>query len=262
MFVFRQLETPQLSLDRIIDFLAASDLSFPIDGDGLVRAGAVPRRMILSTLSNSKQFVRSGPAHIQTWALRPNNPFFQADSAVVAAIDQFLTKNGPATLDEILLASDTPGALRDVYERVIFASDEFHALPDGRLWFRSSPVPTRAGFDTVSAAINWGFTIFHGGATIEELRRLLCLSITQGTPITRLEIAQELAAKPDAYVQVQRGKYALAGFAVEAEDVPVGPKAPDKVPRRPLLDLGEDEDEVEPFNPESFFGGRFSFSPV
>jgi hypothetical protein len=259
-FVFQQLETPQLSVDRIVDFLSESDLSVRLDGDGVTRVRAVPRRQILSVLSSSNQFVRSGPAQSQMWALRPNNPYFQTESAVAAFIDQFLTQNGPTSLDQIITASDTPTALREIYDRVLrLHSDEFHVLPDGRLWFRSSPIPTRAGFDTVGAALSWAFTIFSNGATIEELRRLLCLSINQGIPITRLEIARELAGKPDEYIQVQRGKYALAGSegareaaqAAKKEEAPPGP-----------FKLEEGEDEGQPFNAESFFGGRFTFSPT
>jgi hypothetical protein len=233
-----------------------------MEGDGVVRVRAIPRRIILSTLSNSEHFVQSGPPHAQIWALRPNNPFFQADSAVAAAIEQFLTKNGPATLEQILIASDAPG-LREVYERVLRVhSDEFHGLPDGRLWFRLSPVPTRGAFETVAAALRWAFGVFEEGATIEELRRLLCLSISQGMPITRLEIVQELAEKPDVYVQVHRGKYALVGSIGVIQAGQDLQKAVDGRGRNPLLEIGEDEDEVQPFDPESFFGGRFTFSPV
>jgi hypothetical protein len=110
--IFRQLQTPLLTTDKIVDFLSQSDLLVPIDGDGILPASAVHRRLILTALTNSDQFVRSGPALVQTWALRPNNPVFQNEVAIAASIEQFLSKNGPATFDQIVAAGDSPGLVR------------------------------------------------------------------------------------------------------------------------------------------------------
>jgi hypothetical protein len=261
--VFRHLQTPLLTTDKIVDFLSQSDLLVPIEGDGILPARSLHHRLILTALTNSHQFVRSGPAHEQTWALRPNNPLFQNETAIAASIEQFLSKNGPATFDQILPAGDSPGIVREVYQKVLdLHTDEFVSLPDNRVWFKDTPIPVRASFDSVQAGIEFALTIYTAGATIEELRRFLCLSLCQGMPITRLTVAQELAAKPQLFVQVQRGKYAIAGTEA-AFDLPsvvarsrsasVGPK------RVPLVVL--DEDDEMPFNAESFFGGRFCFAP-
>jgi hypothetical protein len=261
--VFRHLQTPLLTTDRIVDFFACSNLLVPIEGDGILPASSLHRRLILNALTSSGQFVRSGPAHLQMWALRPNNPFFQNEAAVAASIEQFLSKNGPATIDQILAAGDYPGLLREVYQKVLdLHTDEFASLPDSRVWFRDAPVPARAAFESVQAAIEFALTVYTAGATIEELRRFLCLSSSQGVPITRLAVAQEIAAKPQLFVQVQRGKYAMEGSGA-AWDLPaVVPRSrsasvgPRKVPLAVM-----DEDDAMPFNPESFFGGRFCFSP-
>jgi hypothetical protein len=259
--VFRQLQTPLLTTDRIVDFLSRSSLLVAIEGDGILPASSLHRRVILSALTGSGQFVRSDPAHGQTWALRPNNPFFQNEAAIAASIEQFLSKNGPATLDQILAAGDSPGPVREAYRKVVdLHTGEFAPLPDGRVWFRGAPVPARAAFDSVRAAIEFALTVYTAGATIEELRRFLCLSVSQETPITRLAIAQELAAKPQRFAQVQRGKYAIAG-SDGPWDLPVPPAPAPTVggPRVPLP--AREEDDATPFNPESFFGGRFCFSP-
>jgi hypothetical protein len=261
--VFRQLETPLLTLDRIVDFLSRSDLTVPVEGDGIRPANSLSRRLILTILSNSDRFVLSGPPHAQTWALRLNNPYFQSDTAVAASIEQLLSKNGPATLDQILAEGDSPENLRDFYQKVLsLHSDEFSLLPDNRIWFKGAPVPARASFDTMQGAVEWALNVFAQGATIEELRRLLCVSISQGTPITRLAIAQELAARPNVYVQVQRGKYGLAGVGTGLEsEAEARSHTESEAPRPAGFRGGDAEDEAQPFNPESFFGGGFSFAP-
>jgi hypothetical protein len=136
-------------------------------------------------------------------------------------------------------------------------------LPDDRVWFKDAPIPARASFESVQAAIEFAMTVYTAGATIEELRRCLCLSLSEGTTITRLAIAQELAAKPQLFVQVQRGKYAIAGsdatWDLPAIAVPRSRSA-SVGPRRVPLVVREDDDPA-PFNAESFFGGRFCFSP-
>jgi hypothetical protein len=228
----------------------------------LVPANAVPHRLILSVLSNSVEFVRSGPASRQVFALRPNNPFSRSPSAVAASIEEILSKSGPLTLDQFRDSADFPVSALDVIEKVLSVhADEFTTLPDGRIWFVNSPVPVRAGFHSVQAAVEFGFSIFPQGATIEELRRLLCLATIDGLPITRIAIARELATRPQVFVQLDREKYALAGSDAARQRSPVAArtKAASVSPRTPPAFTLDDEDE--PFNPESFFGGGFSFSP-
>jgi hypothetical protein len=183
---------------------------------------------------------------------------------VAASIEQLLSKNGPATLDQIVAAGDCPDTVRDFYRKVLtLHADEFMRLPDNRIWFKNAPVPARASFDSVHGALEWAFSVFTHGATIEDLRRLLCLSINQGAPITRLAIAQELAARPQTFVQVERGKYAIAGSEAAGELPLIAPSTREEpVPRRPVQFRGGDaDDEAQPFNPESFFGGGFCFPP-
>jgi hypothetical protein len=262
--IFRHLQTPLLTTDRIVDFLSHSNLLVPIKNDGILPASSIHHRLILNALTNSDQFVRSGPAHIQTWALRPNNPFLQNETAIAASIEQFLSKNGPATFEQILAAGDSSRFVRDVYQKVLdLHTDEFVCLPDNRVWFKDAPVPARAAFDSVQAAIEFAMTVYTAGATIEELRRFLCLSLSQGMPITRIAVAQELAEKPQLFVQVQRGKYAMVGSDPPWDMPQVVPMRVRSAPAGqrpvPLVELGEDDGAL--FNPESFFGGRFCFSP-
>jgi hypothetical protein len=80
------------------------------------------------------------------------------------------------------------------------------------------------------------------------MRRILCLATVKGVPITRLDIARGLAARPDAFAQVQRGRYAKA----EDQALPVAAKA--------TPGPSDWEDAEKPFNAETFFGGTFSFA--
>jgi hypothetical protein len=261
IFVFRQLETPLLSLDKIVDFLSHSIHSVPVEGNGIVSAGAVPRRLVLSTLSNSERFVRAGPPHSQGFALRLINPLFQCDASVAASVEQLLTENGPMTLDEFRSSPNFPASNVQLFERVFSVhSTEFTPLADGRIWFVNSPLPVQAAFDTIEEAVVFAFTIFTDGATPEDLRRFLCLARCTEGAITRIAVAKVLSAKPDLFIQIQRGKYAIAGSpaAQIPPPLPPGTIASSTSPSRTLP--VEMEDAEDPFNPESFFGGGFSFS--
>jgi hypothetical protein len=162
------------------------------------------------------------------------------------------------TIDEFMASPNFPRSDRQLFERVFSVhSAEFNTLPDGRIWFVKSPLPIRADFDTIEEAVIFGFTVLTEGATPEDLRRFLCLARCSNGAITRMSVTKVLSANPDLFVQIQRGKYAPAGseaaqLVVNAADTAIATEA------RPLeLDPGEDEDG---FNPESFFGGGFSFS--
>jgi hypothetical protein len=261
--VFRQLGTPLLTIERITDFLSKSDFSVTVDGD-VVQSNSIPHRLLLNTISNSDQFVRSGSRGAQIWALRPQNPFamFHCDASIAASIEQLLTKNGPMSLDQFLSCSDFPAGSHDVVARVLEVhAEEFRPLPDGRIWFINSPLPVRATFERIQQAIEFGFSIFPAGATIEELRRLLCLATVSDLPITRLMVQRELAAKPELFVQIERGKYALVGSegARQLPPVVVRTRASSVGPQR-APQIFEPDDDDRPFNPESFFGGKFSFA--
>jgi hypothetical protein len=239
--VFRHRQTPLLTLDRIADFLSTCDLRVPLAGRGIVAASAVPRRLLVNVLSNSEHFVRSGASHHQAWALRPNNPLFQCNKSIAAAIEQLLAKNGPMTLRDVLASADFAASSQDALEKVIeIHADEFRTLDDGRIWLVNAPVPAAAAFDTVRDAVEFGLAALGGEATIEELRRILCLGTVNGVPITRLDIAREVAARPDAFAMTQRGRYAMLG----AEEVP----------------QSEWEDGEKPFNAQTFFGATFCFA--
>jgi hypothetical protein len=262
IFVFRQLQTALLSVDKIVDFLVNSQHTVPIEGNGIIPAATVPRRLIFNVLSKSEQFVRCGTPHTQTFALRPNNPLFQCDAAVAASIDQLLTQNGPMTIDEFLGSPTFASSDSPTVERVLSVhSEEYAVLPDGRIWFSNSPLPIQAAFDTIQDAIVFAFSIFTEGATPEDLRRFLCLAPCADGQITRVSISQALQSKPDIFVQIQRDRFALAGTDAARVPPPAMPpraRAQSATVRRRMPIV---EDEEEAFNAESFFGGGFSFAP-
>jgi hypothetical protein len=220
-------------------------------------------REILNTLTNSPQFVRAGPPHAQLFALRPNVSFRVSDTAVAGHIEQLLARNGPMTIDQFVASADFPG--HDILKKALEAhSDEFAWLPDGRVWFAHAPVPVRAAFPGLAQALEFAFSVFPGGATVEDLRRLLCLSACDGGPVTRLAIAKEVGSRPDLYCQISRGTYVLAA-AVEGRLIEPGAgrsRASSMFTRKslPIVFCEEDDDDQKPFNAESFFGGSFTFS--
>jgi hypothetical protein len=262
IFVFRQLQTALLSIDKIVEFLVASQHTVPIEGNGLVPAAAVPRRLIFNILANSEQFVRCGPPHSQIFALRPNNPLFQCDAAVAASIDQLLTENGPMTIDTFLASPTFAGTDSPTVERVLSVhSGEYAALPDGRIWFVNSPLPVQAAFDSLQDGIIFAFSVFTEGATPEELRRFLCLAPCADGLVTRMSVASVLQSKPELFVQIRRGTFALAGTDAARIPLPIlPPRARASSARiRRMSPIGDDDEDK--FNPESFFGGGFSFAP-
>jgi hypothetical protein len=124
------------------------------------------------------------------------------------------------------------------------------------VWFADAPVPVRIAFPGFAQALEFAFSVFPNGATIEDLRRLLCLSVCDDVPITRLSIAKEVASRPDLYQQITRGTYAMAQEGRTAALVKW--RASSAVAQRAVPVVLYEEDE--PFNAESFFGGRFTFS--
>jgi hypothetical protein len=167
------------------------------------------------------------------------------------------------TIDQFIESPNFPLSDRQLFERVFSVhSAEFNALPDGRIWFVKSPVPIQAAFDTIEEAAIFGFTVLSEGATPEDLRRLLCLARCGTGAITRMSLAKVLSANPDLFVQIQRGKYALAGADGAQTPVSVASGSiamPTAATGWSPLDL-DDVEEEDRFNPESFFGGGFSFS--
>jgi hypothetical protein len=133
-------------------------------------------------------------------------------------------------------------------------SNEFTLLPNRRIWFADAPMPARECFDSVQAAIRSDPLIFPNGATVEELRNVLCLSTIQGQPMTRLAIVQTLSTHPTLYAQIDRGRYALAesDVASQLQIIILKPGS-----SRPFFRV---DDEDGPFDPASFFGGHFVFA--
>jgi hypothetical protein len=164
-------------------------------------------------------------------------------------MEQLLAKNGPMTLDQMLASADFAASSRDALEKVLeIHSDEFRALDDGRIWLINAPLPETAAFDEIQDALEFGLAAFHGEATVEELRRILCLATVKGVPITRLDISRGLEARPDTFMQIQRGRYAKA----EVDGLAIAAKA--------TSGQSDWEDAEKPFNAEIFFGGAFSFA--
>jgi hypothetical protein len=154
IFVFHQLETPVLSIDKIVEFLSQSDLT--LESSKFVSVATIPCRLVLISLSNSEQFVRAGPPIHKCSPSLPISPFSQCDTAVAASIEQLLTKNVPMSLDQFHASADFPITARNGFERVLSVhSVEFTTLPDGRIWFVNARPPVCAGFDSVQFAIEF-----------------------------------------------------------------------------------------------------------
>lgn len=264
-FVYRQLETPQLSIDRISDFLSQANFTVALPGSEVVSVQTLSRRQILSCLTNSDKFIRSGPPHSQTYAIRPNNPFLQCDGAIGGLIEQLLNENGPMTIEDLVASS----GLRDIdgssFSRVLQVQDtDYVDLGGGRFWFSNVPPPLRSEYESLEQAVASALSVFKGGATIEDLRRFLCLATLNGDRITRKDIVHAVAAKPETFIKIQRGRYALVGTQA-AMGLPMMPRraraASSSMIQRSLLTEMQMEDEEKPFNPAAFFGGSFSFMP-
>jgi hypothetical protein len=152
------------------------------------------------------------------------------------------------TINEIIAKADFPGASVEVLERILALQESgLNVMADGRVWFVGIPVPLRYGFDSLRLALEFAFSLFPDGATIEQLRRVLCLSTDGGVPITRMAISSGLAANSDMFVSIQRGKWTLAANVVDEETPPPG---------HPVPTVAEGEE----FNAEVFFGGAFAFA--
>lgn len=253
--VFKQLQTPLLSVDKIFEYINHNDFQVQIEKNGVVPSSTISKRAIINELQRCDIFVGSlsssrvtkrfmppllqpilDPSllntnnennqpqqteitvpqengtvtHQQLWALRPNNPLYQCDAAIASSIEQMLTEHGPLTVAELVNLTQQMGADDNLFNRVLSVhADEFTINPDdGKIWFSMQPLPIRCDFENVEQAISFAFTIFENGATIEELRKFLCLATHQGIPITRLCISHTLFERPDIFVQIQRGRYA------------------------------------------------------
>ncbi|OHT03434.1 hypothetical protein TRFO_06664 [Tritrichomonas foetus] len=279
MYVFKQLQTPLLSADKIFDYINTNNFNVQTEKNGIVPSKTITKRAIINELTRSDLFVSSSSgqnstltasstpaamsastiANTQIWALRPNNPLFQCDAAIAASIEQMLTEHGPLTVDEFVNLTEQMGADAQLFHRVLSVhTDEFTITDEasGRVWFYQQPLPIRAEFQTVEQAINFAFsTVFPNGASVDELRRFLCLATHSGVPITRLCITHTFVEKPDQYLQIQRGKYAPADSPIAKEPPPPEPHG-----RGRRLSMIALEEEEKTFNPDDFFGGGFSFS--
>jgi hypothetical protein len=167
------------------------------------------------------------------------------------------------TTDQFVASDDFPGF--DILKKVLEVhSDEFISLPDGRIWFNKTPVPVRTAFEKLQDALEFAFSEYPDGATIEELRRMLCLCVCDEMPITRFAIAKELTERKAVYWQIQRGKYGRIGEEGSEQRRESGVRSKEVEGRGGGEGVrtggGGDDDEEKPFNPESFFGEGFTFA--
>lgn len=265
-FVFNQLQTPMLTVDRILEYLSKTEYTVQIRGQDVVPANAIQKRLIVNCLTTSDLFVRSGPIQSQTFALRPNNPVFRCETVIAATIEQILCENGPMTIEELVASAGLPDADTTVFERIISQHPEFCAIPQNRLWFTNAPIPTATNYNTITEALQMVLqSVFMHGACIDDLRRYLCLSTVHGFPITRKSISTELSTNVALFIEFERGKYTLAGSPVAVPDPVVRrPRAFSDSPSRRNLLFGHanppEKESDDEFNPDAFFGGSFTFS--
>lgn len=220
--VFRREGKSLLSLDHICQELAKPGL-FLNTNSGVVECSTISRRRISSILSSSEIFVRAGPPRSCMWALRPSNPLFLSDGALITCINQILTEHGPLTAEEILehgdLSSATPQILTEFllshpkeYELKTMLQEKGSDEVEEKLvwWFVNQPLPVRMVFDSVIHALLQAFDILDRDSSIEEISWVLCLStLPQFKRISRRKISRELSRRPDLFTHISRAKYSL-----------------------------------------------------
>lgn len=207
--IFKKDETSMLSLDRICEALSAPNL-FLDTSSRVIPCSSISRRRISSILSSSDVFIRAGPLRSCMWALRPSNPLFLSDGALMSCICQILTSEGPLTAQGIAEKGDISGATADILSDFMYQhKNDFSLHSDGVWWFTNQPLPDRWTFDNVINALVFAFQKINDGASIEELNWLLCLSTVNNKRISRRKISRELSRRTDLFNHISRAKYSL-----------------------------------------------------
>ena len=229
--VFRSENTSLLSLDRICQALA--DMKHRIETPkGVVACPEISRRRISSILSSSELFIRAGPLRSCMWALRPNSPYYLSDGALSNCVNQLLTTHGPLKIAQIIEYGDVHGADASVISDFLMRSEDHECDANGVWWFKGQPLPERWACDSVISALVRAFEVLQREASIEDLSRLLSLSVLpQGKKISRRKISRELSRRPDLFSRVSRAKYTLAAFRQPKRMT--FPKAPVQLSLRP-----------------------------
>ena len=245
--VFHREETSLLSLDKICQALQSPNL-FLSTSNGMTPCSSISRRRISSILSSSDVFVRAGPPRSCMWALRPSNPLFLSDGALLSCISTILAENGPLTVKSIVEKGDLSGAtvqiIRDFllthtseYSICCKTTDDYYRyilqgqgsqiqqtqLPiaqdengDDVWWFTGQPLPQRMEFESVISALMKAFELLNRDASIEEVSWVLCLStLSQNKKISRRKISRELSRRPDLFQHISRAKYSLIKYPVK-----------------------------------------------
>lgn len=228
-YAFRHEQTSLLSLDRICEVLQNPKFYFNSKNQGLLPCSSITRRRISSVLSTSELFVRAGPPRTCLWAIRPHNPLFISDQAILASIEQMLTANGPMTIEQFINTTQLSGADANLYNR--FLSEhavEFTKEEDGTYWFTGQPRPQHNDFESISHALVYAFNEFPQGASVEELHWYLCLSTVGGVKeITRRCVSRELSRRTDLFSHLSRARYILLRCVQEAQ----GQLGPQRAPQ-------------------------------
>ena len=162
-------------------------------------------------LSSSDTFVRTGPPRSCMWGLRPSNPLFLSDGALLSSVTQVLAQNGPLVASDIVEKGDISGATPKIISDFLFQhKTEFVNLPNQQWWFAGQPIPERWSFENVVLSLIHALNTIGKSATIEELHWLLCLSTVNGCKkISRRKISRELSRRTDLFQHISRAKYAL-----------------------------------------------------
>ncbi|KAH0789568.1 hypothetical protein GPJ56_006534 [Histomonas meleagridis] len=209
-YIFKKEGTPLLSLDCICQALSDPSL-FVNSNSGPIPCSSFSKRRINSTLTCSENFVRAGHPSSCMWGLRPSNPLFLSDGALLSSITQVLSQNGPLLTAEIVEKGDITGATPKLISEFLFQhKTEFSILPSQQWWFAEQPIPEKWNFDNIISAICHAFNVIDKSATAEEIQWLLCLSTIDRTKkITRKKISNELSRRTDLFRHISWAKYSL-----------------------------------------------------
>lgn len=277
--VFHKEETSLLSLDKICQVLQSPNF-FLSSSSGMTPCSSISRRRISSILSSSDVFVRAGPPRSCMWALRPSNPLFLSDGAILSCISTILAENGPLTAESIVEKGDLSGAtvqiIRDFleshqseYSICCKTTDEYYYYitktteeegnkkeGDDVWWFTGQPLPHRMEFESVISALLKAFEILNRDASIEEVSWVLCLStLSQNKKISRRKISRELSRRPDLFQHISRAKYSLIKYPSQPQQFIINCTSLNKI-SNPLSSLSFKNPSIASDSSNSLFGGQ------
>jgi hypothetical protein len=164
------------------------------------------------------------------------------EAELESSIRTVLLESGPVAVEQLVdLLGDTGHEVDHIRSFLDCHSDEFASDPHRRYWFMDRPWPVPRFISGWARALVVALGVFPGGASIDDVLSVLCLSTVSGCGRpTRHSVATELSQRPLLFERVARGSYRLL--------VPAGAEASSG-----SGDRDETGGEEEAFDPYSFY---------